>query len=227
MNPTSTPSPFLHLPLEIRRQIYTHLLKPRPSPTAFQLTFPRPILLLNRQIHHEASEILYSHNTFSIEIEPISPPLQKSLAHLSTTHYLPLVRHYTLNITITNDPHWSENATTVTEDAASSERTRLRNCLQDHCRLLATVPRLRRLDLHVTGGLYDRNLEAHLSALEPLRLLADRVDRVEIVWTRTGSGFRFGFLRYRPREEERGVVEERQALLETWRVGMKALLEGR
>lgn len=227
MNPTTTPSPLLHLPLEIRRQIYAHLLTPRPSPTAFQLTFPRPILLTNRQLHAEASEILYSHNTFSLEMEPTSPPLQNSLRHLAASRYFPLVRHYTLNITITNEPHWSGNATVAATHSESGERERLQLCLRNHCERLAAAPRLRRLDLHVTGVSYDENLEWHLTALEPLRLLAGRVGRVEIVCSRTGSGFRFGFLTYRPKEGERAVAGEMQALLETWRVEMKALLEGR
>jgi len=238
-----TPPTLLTLPLEIRRQIYLHLLHPRPSPTAFQQTFPLPILLLNHQLHTEASDTLYRHNTFSIEIEPISPPLQKSFAALSTTIYFPLVRHYTLNITLTTDPHWSSSHTTTPavpanapnptnapadSSASSGERARLRVCLQNHCALLATVPRLRRLDLHVTGWLYDAGLEGHLWALEPLRVLRGRVERVVDVWTRTGSGgFRFGFLRYRPSEEERVGVVERQAVLEKWRGEMRGLLEGR
>jgi len=80
----------------------------------------------------------------------------------------------------------------------------------------------------VTGWLYDAGLEGHLWALEPLRVLRGRVERVVDVWTRTGSGgFRFGFLRYRPSEEERVGVVERQAVLEKWRGEMRGLLEGR
>lgn len=65
----------LALPLEIRRQIYSHLLLALPThpilwPSA-PLSKDRPrtlhpaLLLTNRQINYEATRLLYTHNRFS------------------------------------------------------------------------------------------------------------------------------------------------------------------
>lgn len=67
-------APFLSLPLEIRRQIYSHLLLAPPThpilwpsapSTKPQRTIHPSILLANRQINHEATSLLYTHNRFS------------------------------------------------------------------------------------------------------------------------------------------------------------------
>lgn len=69
---------FLDLPLEIREQIYIHLLAPPPPPgPTTDLPLPQAsthvhlplklhpaILAVSRQIHTEALPVLYTHNTF-------------------------------------------------------------------------------------------------------------------------------------------------------------------
>lgn len=73
--------PFLKLPLEIRRQIYTHCLNPPSNPpikgphprqlqTHIQLTqsFPPALLLLNHQIRHEALPLLYGAQNQTVHI---------------------------------------------------------------------------------------------------------------------------------------------------------------
>jgi hypothetical protein len=82
--PTLDLPPLLRLPLEIRRQIYSHCLSPPSTPphrgphprqlqTHIQLTqsFPPSLLLINHQIHHEAVPILYGsfNQTVSIKID--------------------------------------------------------------------------------------------------------------------------------------------------------------
>ncbi|KAK6353841.1 hypothetical protein TWF730_008264 [Orbilia blumenaviensis] len=75
---TSAPKlpPFLSLPREIRDEIYSYLLLFNP-PEAFHVYLDRPVempylavclLRVNEQIHDEASEFLYSRNTFPILI---------------------------------------------------------------------------------------------------------------------------------------------------------------
>lgn len=65
----SAPFPFLHLPLELREQVYSNLLL---HPLLVEISHCPPyfpwvhhsILLTCRTVHSEARRILYSHNTF-------------------------------------------------------------------------------------------------------------------------------------------------------------------
>ncbi|KAK6362642.1 hypothetical protein TWF730_000097 [Orbilia blumenaviensis] len=73
-------SPFLNIPLEIRNQIYEYLtlfhISPVSNPTngadylakLGALSLDLSVLRVNRQIHDEASSVLYSQNTFPIKI---------------------------------------------------------------------------------------------------------------------------------------------------------------
>ncbi|KAF3905775.1 hypothetical protein AA313_de0204119 [Arthrobotrys entomopaga] len=77
-NPTIT---FLTLPPELRNQIYKYLLifnipplPPPPHHLSYYIDIPTPslhvsILRVNRQIHDEASRILYSYNVFPVRVK--------------------------------------------------------------------------------------------------------------------------------------------------------------
>jgi len=106
---SSTPSPFLALPAELRQKIYTHLLT-TPHPIRGPLArgtqtyaLHTSILRTSRLIHTEARSIFFSHNTFVITSLPslslasddngsgaFEPPLQP--------HDLALVRRLEIDV---------------------------------------------------------------------------------------------------------------------------------
>ncbi|KAI9795418.1 MAG: hypothetical protein M1835_005839 [Candelina submexicana] len=119
------PFPFLGFPRELRDQVYAELLRPREyAITAFQKTFPTSSILSNRQIHDEATRVFYGQNTFVIEVDKVSPPIQNSLAVLLATQYAHLVRKYLIRI--------------LKEESVPRK-------LQTICELLGAGPRLHRL----------------------------------------------------------------------------------
>jgi hypothetical protein len=70
---SSSTSPFLRIPVELRLYIYRHLLVSpitigEPRPRDFGKIHPG-ILRTNRQIHNEARSILYAENTFRLFLE--------------------------------------------------------------------------------------------------------------------------------------------------------------
>ncbi|KAK4163584.1 hypothetical protein QBC43DRAFT_319352 [Cladorrhinum sp. PSN259] len=115
----SLPKPtFLTIPLELRLEIYSHILTFPPPPTPAPVyrsprsppRSPSPerprhntaLLLTCRQTHHEATSLLYSLNTFKAD-----PLLLTSLpSPLVDTKYLPLIRHWSIKIRL--DPPPSE-----------------------------------------------------------------------------------------------------------------------
>lgn len=70
------PFPFLSLPRELRDEIYSYVLLFGPPKEPFSIPVPlfeRPcletsLIYLNKQIHDEATSVLYSRNTFPIQI---------------------------------------------------------------------------------------------------------------------------------------------------------------
>ncbi len=207
-------SPFLRLPREIRNQIYRFLLRPRTSPTAFQKTFPIPILLANHQIHREASEIFYGTNTFTLEIDFCSPPIQNSLVRLAATRYSYLVRSYVLRIDL--------NSTGQPYPAAAWDRVRW--YIRCACEVLAAGPVLRCLALNVSCSAPIEELEHVKNAFEHLVLLERRVNWVEIETDINFWGKAGGTEGDDRRHEE--VNAEAQAQVETQLVEMTAILDG-
>ncbi|KAI9721968.1 MAG: hypothetical protein M1812_001926 [Candelaria pacifica] len=159
-------SSFLTLPRELRDQIYTELLHPRSLfylPTAFHDTFPLSIILTNRQIHDEATPIFYGQNTFIIEVDQVSPPIQNSLAVLLGTQYAHLVRNFLIRI--------------LDEEGVPQK-------LQTLCELLGAGPRLHRLII-VTYLEHCRTFIAENMGM--FRALHGRVQRVSYVWYGSGT----------------------------------------
>ncbi len=207
---------FLRIPREVRNQIYGYLLKPRHSQTAFQLTFPPSVLLINHQIHNEASEALYSSNEFKIEIDWISPDMQNSLACLATSRYLTLVRSYSIKICLSFVGQY------YLDSDPPAARKRTRRCLQTVCKLLADGPRLRHVTLSVMDCSHEEDWEDQKRVLEPLRLLRSHVDRVDL-----DTKYTFQEIPMRVVTDVRRQTEaDLRTQLETYLMEMAALMEG-
>ncbi|KAK3327383.1 hypothetical protein B0T19DRAFT_161616 [Cercophora scortea] len=95
------PSPFLTIPLELRLEIYTHLLTLPPSPVATtKQTLHPAILSANHQTHAEALPILYTNNTFLAHPHNLTstPQLLPTLPPITSPTNLPLVRRWRLRV---------------------------------------------------------------------------------------------------------------------------------
>ncbi|KAK4223871.1 hypothetical protein QBC38DRAFT_372233 [Podospora fimiseda] len=114
----SPPAPtFLTLPLELRHEIYSHILTlpPLPPPSPVYRSPPSPprspspslpkhytaILLACRQTHHEATPLLYTLNTFKAD-----PDLLTAVpSPLINDKYIPLIRNWSIKIRLDPPPH--------------------------------------------------------------------------------------------------------------------------
>lgn len=80
--PASTPTGFLNIPLELRRQIYQECLV-HPSPLTVNYLwndilpggdtsrrYRKSLLLVSQQISEEALEVLYGNNIFRVDLNP-------------------------------------------------------------------------------------------------------------------------------------------------------------
>ena len=114
--PSHRRTSLMDLPRETRLQILSYLPKPQTSLAApseggpdFSLTFPRSVLLVNRQLYVEALSIFYGNNWFYLSVDQDVPFRESgSIKFLTEASYRPLVRNFYLYITIkpvSNNPH--------------------------------------------------------------------------------------------------------------------------
>ncbi|MCJ1256288.1 hypothetical protein MMC24_004109 [Lignoscripta atroalba] len=88
--------PFLRLPLELRIMVYGLLMQPPDDNAVYVYTcrpnicpISTPMLYVNRQIHGEASAILYDQNTLNLEgVGPGSRPLIRTDRNVGLTRRL-------------------------------------------------------------------------------------------------------------------------------------------
>lgn len=113
--------PFLDLPIEIREQIYQHLLTPtanrKPLPgdyTTYDYTPSLVLYHLNRQIYHESRKIFRQLNTFIL----IETPWIEAQHHVAVDGHVPILAtgeiaedfaQHTLTVSI-SAPHYPYNS---------------------------------------------------------------------------------------------------------------------
>jgi hypothetical protein len=123
--PARSTSPLLLLPVELRLQIYTYLLadqidSSRLTSKPIVATKPTPInasiLLVNRQLNHEATPFLYSQNTFLAHPSLLTtfPRLHPSLPPIREPSVLSLIRRVHLTIRLDIDPVFNAEAARAT-----------------------------------------------------------------------------------------------------------------
>lgn len=156
---------FLDLPLELREQIYTHLLTLAPSHPTLQPA----ILTACRQTHAEALPILYGHNTFQCHpsllasfprlydpsaawANPLAPLKPASYPQLSesTSPGLRLARRWYLKARLDCGPFWGaeevEGAFTGAEELTVEVwQTMFRECGNEVLRIFEGVRGVRRV----------------------------------------------------------------------------------
>ncbi|KAK3685907.1 hypothetical protein B0T22DRAFT_518277 [Podospora appendiculata] len=101
-NTDQNPCPFLTIPLELRLEIYTHLLTlPTTTTTTTKPTLHPAILTANHQTYTEALPLLYTQNTFLAHPHHLTskPQLLPSLPPItSATKTLHLIRRWRLRV---------------------------------------------------------------------------------------------------------------------------------
>ncbi|KAF9869467.1 hypothetical protein CkaCkLH20_13064 [Colletotrichum karsti] len=117
---TSTSSEFLDIPIEIRLEIYSHLLlcppldKLAPDTRPVQRLHPA-ILKVNRQIHDEASPILYCKNIFLAHETLLAsfPRLRPWYPPVKERSVLPRIRRFHIRVRLDCDPGYNAEAATA------------------------------------------------------------------------------------------------------------------
>jgi hypothetical protein len=107
---------FLDLPPEIRLEIYQYLLVvpnvPRSRLPASRCSVSVPILSANRQIHAEASRVLYSYNKFFAHPSLLTafPRLRTWLPPVREARVYPRIRRFHLRLRLDCDPQFEKEA---------------------------------------------------------------------------------------------------------------------
>jgi hypothetical protein len=110
---------FLGLPLELRLEIYLYLLLLGPIPNRLALVGAAPklyvsILQTNRQIHDEATPVLYGQNTFVAHSSMLAsfPSLRQWYAPVKEVTVLSLIKKFHLRVRLDCDLAYDEAAVT-------------------------------------------------------------------------------------------------------------------
>ncbi|KAF2128484.1 hypothetical protein P153DRAFT_318352 [Dothidotthia symphoricarpi CBS 119687] len=194
-------SPFLRLPIELRRLIYRSIL---PHTTTFdsngngawrmQKTLPRSdretgndivwyrgctaLLAVNRQVHEETADMLYGENTFVVDVtfdkigfryrwrtaNQLTPSrMYAFLDHFSQRNLI-RVKNYVVNVESVDDYTGMIKYNCGGRGLAAG----IRGKVQELVDLLAVVPTLQSLEIHLIDG-----------AISRLRFPSGRVHRVQ------------------------------------------------
>lgn len=157
-------SPLLSLPFELRQLIFSYALSPSsalveiPWPTPTLQSHLHPALLrTNRQIHAEASRILYTTTNLSFAHPSDANMFRRALA---SPLYAPLLPHFTLRIASSDAKLWTSYF-----HSTSPERS-----------LVKDFPNLQSLTIRYVGLRYDTRFEWERNAIHWLR--DDRLQEV-------------------------------------------------
>lgn len=110
---------FLTIPLEIRLQIYAYLLLASSAPASYSHFYTTkiytPILLASRLTNHEATPILYRHNTFTAHPSLLAsfPRLRAAFPPITQPYPVSLIRRFHLTLRLDCDPGFTADAATA------------------------------------------------------------------------------------------------------------------